>query len=156
LSYLTGWLTTIAWQASTASTTFLNATWIQALLVLNYPDYHFQRWHGTLIFYAIILLAVLVTTYFGRVFPQFEAIVLFLHIAAFFGILITLNYLSPKASPTDVFHHFINGGGFETDGQSFLIGSVSIMFTFTGIDAAAHMGKFSSSTCTASNHTDIR
>lgn len=85
-----------------------------------------------MIFYAVIALAVLVTTYFGRLFPQFEAIVLFLHITAFFGGIITLIYLAPKSAPDAVFQQFINGGGFDTDGQSFLVGAVSIMFTFIG------------------------
>ena len=132
LSYLTGWTTTIAWQAATASTTFLNATLIQALLALNYPDYEFQRWHGTLLFYAIIAVALFTTTYLGRLFPKFEAMVLFLHIIGFFAILITVVYLSPKSATSDVFGVFINGGGFSSDAQSFLVGSVSVMFIFIG------------------------
>lgn len=122
----------IAWQASVASTTFLNATIIQALVVLNHPEYEFQRWHGTLIFYAIIALALFVTTYLGRLFPKFEAIALVLHVTGFFAILITLVYLSPKSDRSVVFQSFINGGGFSTDGQSFLVGAVSIMFSFIG------------------------
>ena len=132
LSYITGWTTTIAWQAATASTTFLNATIIQALMTMNYPDYVFQRWHGTLIFYAVIAVALFVTTYMGRLFPKFEAMVLVLHIVGFFAILITLVYLSPKSAPSDVFQLFINGGGFSSDTQSFLVGSVSVMFAFIG------------------------
>ena len=133
LSYLTGWTTTIAWQAATASTTFLNATLVQALVALNYPDYNFQKWHATLIFYAIIAVALFTTTYLGRLFPKFEAIVLVLHIVGFFAILITMVYLSPKAAPSDVFGLFINGGGFSTDAQSFLVGTVSVMFNFIGM-----------------------
>ena len=132
----------IAWQASVAGTTFLNATIIQALVALNHPEYNFQRWHGTLIFYAIIALALFVTTYLGQLFPKFEAIVLMLHIAGFFAILITLVYLSPKSDPSNVFRLFINGGGFSTDGQSFLVGSVSIMFSFIGKNAASKKEMF--------------
>ncbi|MCJ1313396.1 hypothetical protein MMC25_007074 [Agyrium rufum] len=141
LSYLTGWITTVAWQAATASTVYLNATIIQALVVLNYPHYDYQRWHGTLIFYAIIATALFVNTYMGRVFPKFEALVLVLHVAGFFAILITLVYLSPKTASANVFQHFINGGGWDTDVESFLVGTVTSMFAFIGVDAAAHMAE---------------
>lgn len=122
----------IAWQAAVASTSFLNATIIQALVALNYPDYVFYRWHGTLLFVAITALALFVTTYLGRLFPKLEAMVLVLHVTGFFAILITLVYLSPKSDKSDVFQSFINGGGFSSDGQSFLVGSVSFMFLFNG------------------------
>ena len=130
---MTGWVTIIAWQASVASTTLLNAETIQALVALNNPQYEVHRWHGTLIFYAIMALALLVTTYLGRLFPKLEAVVLVLHVTGFFAILITLVYLSPKSDRSEVFQSFTNGGGFSADGLSFLIGSVSIMFTFNGI-----------------------
>lgn len=132
LSYVTGWVTTIAWQASSASTTFLNATIIQALLTINYPNYNFQAWHTVLIFYAIIAFAILITTYFGNVFPKFEAMVLVLHVAGYFAILITLVYLSPKSPPQDIFQAFVNRGGWTTDGQSFLVGTVTVCFAFIG------------------------
>ena len=130
---MTGWVTIIAWQASVASTTLLNAETIQALIALNNPEYEVLRWHGTLIFYAITALSLLVTTYLGRLFPKIEAMVLVLHVTGFFAILITLVYLCPKSDTSEVFQRFINGGGYSTDGQSFLVGSVSIMFTFNGM-----------------------
>jgi choline transport protein len=135
LSYVTGWLSVIAWQAATASAAWLNAGIIEAIAILNYPNYTPKPFHGVLIFYAVIAVALLMNTYFGRIFPKFEALALFLHIAGFFAILIVLVYLSPKASPSDVFHTFINGGGFSTYGQAFMQGSVAFMFAFLGIYA---------------------
>ena len=129
---MTDWVTMIAWQTSVACMTSFNATIIQALVVLNYPDYDVQRWHGTLIFYTIIAVALFVTTYLGRAFPKFEAIILTLHVAGFFAISITVTYLASKSDKSEVFQAFINGGGFSTDGQSFLVGSVSVIFAFNG------------------------
>ena len=129
---MTGWTTTISWQAANASTALLNATLIQALVASNYPDYSFQRWHSTLISYGIVAVALFVTTYLGRLFPKFEAIVLVLHIVGFFTVLITLVYLAPKSPVSEVFKQFINGGGFSNDAISFLVGSVSVMFSFNG------------------------
>ncbi|MCJ1350701.1 MAG: hypothetical protein MMC33_000682 [Icmadophila ericetorum] len=138
---MTGWVTTIAWHASTIGKNYLNASLIQALAELNYPNYVPQKWHAILIFYAIVALSVAVTTLGAKVFPKFEAVTLILHIVGFFFILVTLIYLAPKNSLSDVFQVFINGGGFTSNAQSWLVGSVSVMFTFIGIDAAVHMAE---------------
>lgn len=58
---MTGWISVLAWIAATATPSFLGATLIQGLFVLNNPDYVFERWHGTLLYFAIILLAVAVS-----------------------------------------------------------------------------------------------
>ena len=157
LSYLTGWVTTIAWQGLFASVCYLDAVAIQALATLDYPDYIFQRWHTTLIYFAVVLLAVVTNTILGRLLPGFEGFVLIIHVVGFFAILITLTYLAPKNSPELVFRTFINGGGFSTNGQSFFVGAVSSMFVFVGesinlsrirmvltilgLDASSHLGQ---------------
>lgn len=132
LSYMTGWVTTIAWQAASIGESYINAILIQALVQLNYPDYQPHAWHGTLISYGLIAMSVLVTTMGAKIFPKVEAMTLVLHVTGFFAILITLVYLAPKNAPSDVFKVFINGGGFSTDGQSWLVGTVTVMFTFIG------------------------
>ena len=132
LSYMTGWVTTIAWQASCAGTTFLLSSTIQALVKLSNPDYDAKVWHATLVFYALVGISVLVTTVGAPLFPKFEAVVLALHVLGFFAILITVVYLGPKNPASKVFQNFINGGGFRTDGESWLVGTVSVMFLFNG------------------------
>lgn len=132
---------------------------IQGLLVLNHKDYVFHRWHGTLLFYAIITLSLCVNTYFARHLPKIESIVLVIHVIGFFCILIPLVYLAPHGSPKDVFATFNNGGGWGTGGLSFFIGLSTSMFAFIGnvarlkaksrpslmrlpgCDAASHMGQ---------------
>lgn len=105
---------------------------IQGLLVLNYEDYVFERWHGTLLFYAIFALSLFINTYLARLLPQFETSVLLIHILGFFAILIPLVYLAPHGSASDVFLTFTNGGGWSTDGLSFLIGLSTSQFAFLG------------------------
>ncbi|KAM0799120.1 amino acid/polyamine transporter I [Usnea florida] len=141
LSYLTGWITVIAWQVGTASSVYLCGSMIQGLVILNYPDYVPERWQATLMFYAIITLSLSINTYFARVLPQIEAIVLIVHVLGFFGILIPLVYLAPKGSVSDVFGTFINSGGWKVDGLAFFVGSIQAMFSLTGIDAATHLAE---------------
>jgi choline transport protein len=141
LSYTTGWITVIAWQAACASVAWINSTLILGLVSLNYPGYGMQMWHAVLVFWAVILLAVFVNTYLGRIFPSIEAMMLSLHVVGFFAILIVLIYLAPKNSTDAVFKTFRNGGGFASDAQSLLVGAVTLMYSFNGVDAATHMGK---------------
>lgn len=74
---MTQWLTVIVWQALVAACAFVAGTLIQGLLILSYPDYEYQRWHGTLLFYAVLGFALFVNTYLGRVLPQIESMMLF-------------------------------------------------------------------------------
>ena len=157
LSYLIGWMSVIAWQTATASAAFLGGTMIQGLLVLNYPFYEFYRWHGTLLYYAIILVSLFVNTYLAKQLPRIETMVLILHVMGFFAILVPLVYLAPHGTAKDVFTTFSNSGGWSSGGLSFFIGLTTSMYAFigespttsslsvrwlsgAGIDAAAHMG----------------
>ncbi|CAD6577573.1 MAG: hypothetical protein ASARMPRED_008325 [Alectoria sarmentosa] len=140
LSYLTGWMTVIGWQAALASGAFLGGTMIQGLLVLNYPSYGYQRWQGTLLFYAILVVALFVNTYLAHQLPQIESMVLIIHGLGFFAILVPLVYLAPQSTAKDVFATLSDSGDWSSNGISFFIGLSTSMFAFIGIDAAAHLG----------------
>lgn len=142
LSYITGWVTTIAWQAFCASTTWINSMLLLAIVTNSNPSYEMKDWHAILVFFALVGLSIFVNTFLGRIFPSIEAMVLILHVVGFFVIMIVLAYLAPKTDPSIIFGTFINGGEFSSQTHSVLIGAVSLMFTFSGVDAATHMGKF--------------
>lgn len=113
---------------------------IQGLLVLNQPNYVYQRWHGTLLLYALVGLALIVNTWLARMLPRFESLVLVIHIAGFFCVLVPLVYLAPHVSAHEVFAKFNDGGDWGSQGLSFMIGLSTSMFGFIGCDAASHMG----------------
>ncbi|KAI9840833.1 MAG: hypothetical protein M1838_003892, partial [Thelocarpon superellum] len=141
LSYVTGWVTMLGWQTAVASLAYLGGTIIQGLIVLNYPDYNFQRWHGTLLFYAIIAVNVIGNTLLAKYLPVLEGIFLFLHVAGFLGVLIPLVRLAPHVPASDVFAQFLNQGGWSSDGLSFFVGIVTSVFAFIGADAACHLAE---------------
>ena len=105
---------------------------IQGLLVLNYDGYDFHRWHGTLLFYAIICLSLFINTYLARLLPKIEALVLVIHVVGFICVLVPLIYLAPHGSAREVFATFNNGGGWESQGLSFFVGIPTTMFAFIG------------------------
>ena len=132
LSFLTGWLTVTGWQASVASGGYLSGTLIQGMIVLNYPNYNFQQWHGTLLLWAVILIAVFINTVVSSLLPMLEAIILIIHVLGFFAILIPLVYMGSAGSASSVFTSFINDGGWSTQGLSFFVGLIGNVFAFLG------------------------
>lgn len=49
LSYYTGWISTMAWQAGNAIGVFLTGTLIQTVILENNVKYAFPAWHGSLL-----------------------------------------------------------------------------------------------------------
>ncbi|KAI5783698.1 amino acid/polyamine transporter I [Geopyxis carbonaria] len=142
LSYITGWITFIAWQACTASGVLLCGTMVQGLVVLNKPDFEAKAWQATLMFYAVIAMVLFINTYLARLLPSIEVVFLVIHCLGFFGVLIPLVYLGQGNNDTaGVFQTFFNGGLWSTNGLSFFVGSVSTMFAFVGVDGATHMAE---------------
>ncbi len=125
-------MTLISWQALCAAAAYVAGTLVQGLLVLNYPSYNYQRWHGALLLYAVVFLALFVNTYLGRFLPQIEAMMLLFHILGFFGILIPLVYLSPHQRAEFVFTDFLNLGDWNSKVLAFFVGLISAMNSFPG------------------------
>lgn len=115
-----------------AGTAYVAGTLVQGLLILNYPGYDYQRWHGTLLFYAVLGISLFVNTYLGRLLPQIESMVLFFHVLGFFGILIPLVYLAPHQPANEVFTTFLNLGNWDTTALSFFVGLLTAMNSFPG------------------------
>lgn len=142
LSYITGWITIIGWNACSASASLIVGTMIQGIAVLNYPNYVPERWHAVLLFYALAGIAIFINTYLARMLPQIESCILVLHIIGFFALLIPLVYLAPHDSVQKVFTTTLNEGKWPTYGLAFCIGVPTTAFCFIGLDGAVHMGNF--------------
>ena len=141
MSWFTGWISVLGWQAGCASGTFLGGTIIQGLLVLNDPSYDYQRWHGTLMLYGVLLLSLFVNTVAVRILPALEGTILVLHVLGFLAILIPLVHLAPISTPEFVFATWRNTSGYP-DGLSWFVGLISSSVLFVGFDGACHMGRF--------------
>lgn len=134
-----GWLTVIGWQATYATSCYLCGTLIQGLIVLTNSSYQPKNWHGTLIFWAVAVFSVSINSIGGTLLPRFEGFILILHILGFFAILIPLTYMGDHGTAQEVFTHFLNLGGFPSQGLSFFVGMVGCIFAFAGGDAAVHV-----------------
>ncbi|MCJ1430794.1 hypothetical protein MMC27_000144 [Xylographa pallens] len=141
LSYFIGWLSALGWQAGTASACFLAGTEIQGLIVLNYPDYIYENWHGTLLTIAVVLVCAIFNTFLVKRLPLVEGLVLILHIAGFFAILIPLWVFGARSSSQEVWTTFEDAGGWGNNGLACLVGIISPVVSNLGSDAATHMSE---------------
>ena len=142
LSYIMGWLVICGWQAILAGGGYFGGALIVALIQLNHDNYVPESWHGTLLFWAIIILSVFINTAATSILPKLETFILVLHVAGFFAVLIPVVHLAPnKASAHDVFTQFSNGGGWPTQGLSFFIGLIGSVYAMFGCDSAVHMAE---------------
>ncbi|KAI0531703.1 amino acid transporter-like protein [Xylaria digitata] len=143
LGYLTGWLALTGWQALVASGGFVTGTMVQGLILLTHPEYagNMKNWHGTLLFWGVVLFGYTINAAIGVLLARFEGLVLILHILGFFAVIFPLALLSQHNTPTDVFNTFLNLGDWQTQGLSFSIGIMGNVFAFLGADGAIHMSE---------------
>ncbi|KAI0886336.1 amino acid transporter [Annulohypoxylon maeteangense] len=141
--YITGWLEVTGWQSLVASGGYVTGTMIQGIILLTYPGYadHMQNWHGTLLFWGIVLLSYGINTAVGSLLAKFEGIFLVIHLLGFFAVILPLALLSQHSDSASVFDTFLNPGGWQTQGLSFCIGVLGNVFAFLGGDAAIHMSE---------------
>ena len=84
---------------------------IQGLITLNNPDtYVAQRWQGTLIAMAITISVAFFNIFLANHLPLIEGIILVLHIAGFFAILVPLWVMAPRTPSDQVWTSFVDGG----------------------------------------------
>lgn len=128
-----GWLTVTGWIAGLTATAFFVSTLIQALVVQNNSNYQPLGWHGTLLFWAVLLLCVAINTVLSSALPVIEILILIFHLLGFLAIMIPLVYLAPQHnSASSVFKTFLNEGGWSTQALSFFIGLNGNAVAFVG------------------------
>ncbi len=143
LSYVVGWLTTLAWIATVATETLFAGTIIQGIITLDYIDtYSAQPYQGTLLTWLVIAVAVFINVVIPNLLPKFEVFTLVFHIAGFICIVATLWALTPEYKPSSyVWTKALNVGGWPTQGLSYCIGFIGNVATFVGADASVHMAE---------------
>ncbi|KAF2003153.1 amino acid permease 2 [Amniculicola lignicola CBS 123094] len=141
LSYFTGWMSTLSWQAGTASGPFLVGTLIQACATVMYPEYVPTNWQGTLMVIAVTILVWVLNLWGAKLMPLFQNFMLVVHVFGFLAIIIVLWVLSPRASAKVTFTGFRNDGGWSSMGLSLMVGQISAIYACICSDAAAHMSE---------------
>ncbi|KAI4246388.1 MAG: hypothetical protein L6R42_009932 [Xanthoria sp. 1 TBL-2021] len=141
ISYMTGWLCVLGWQAGSAAGCYLAGTEIQALIILNNPTYVPERWHGSLLAIALVCVSLFINTVLAKILPTIQATILVLHVCGFIAILVPLWVLSPHVPADQVFTQFNDGGDWRSMGLATLVGILSPTVSLIGPDAAVHISE---------------
>lgn len=141
MSYLTGWSSTIAWQAGNAMGVFLAGSQIQTMILINNENYAFPNWHGTLLAFASIGIAFVFAVYGARWMPYWQNAVFAVHILGFFAWFVPIWVNAPHASHSQVWTEFSNTGGYPGMALTLLVGQLSGLSNNLGCDTAAHMAE---------------
>ena len=141
LSYVAGWLCVLGWQVNICSGSYLVATQLQGIILLNVDTYTAPPWHATLMIIAVATLCIIFNTFFAKKLPLIEGLILIIHVFGFFTILIPLWALSPRQPAERVFTEFVNAYGWPTQGVGCLVGIVGPMYSLLGPDSAVHMSE---------------
>ncbi|ATY61291.1 amino acid permease 2 [Cordyceps militaris] len=141
LSYLTGWSSTMAWQAGNALGLFLVGTLIQATITLNNDDYVAKTWHGSLFVIAVSCTTVLANIFGSRIIPHTQNAIFALSLLAFVAFLVPIWVNAPMADSKDVWTNWVDRGNWGSLGLSVMVGQLPAMAAFQGIDTAAHMSE---------------
>jgi len=90
---------------------------------------------------AFALFAVAFNVFGAKHLPLFEGVILFFNIIGFFAVCIPLWVLAPKASSTEVWTSFTNGGDWASAGAACIVGLLTPAGAFIGADSASHMSE---------------
>ena len=104
---------------------------LQGLIALNQPGYTSENWHGTLLVVGIIIFSVVFNTVLAVRLPLIEGILLVLHVAGLFAIVIPLWVMGPRGNAHQLLLEWVDGGGWGDKGLSAMIGlpvMVSILY----------------------------
>lgn len=141
LTTLIGWLCAVAWQTALAGVGYFIGTLIQALFILNIPNYVYEPWHATLIAIGYFIIAVIFNTILAKKLPMLEGFFIVLHILGIV-IFIPLWVMLPIRKGASPLVDFYNSGGWSNDGIATLVGAAVPVAALTGFDCSIHMCTF--------------
>jgi choline transport protein len=86
-----------------------------------------QPWHQTLLTAAIVSFCAFFNIFLAARLSIMEALVLVLHVAGVFIIIIPLWVTAPRGNMYQTILDFSNSGGWDSDGLSYAIGTVPMI-----------------------------
>jgi amino acid permease (GABA permease) len=140
-SWYTGWLNFIGQVGGTAATDWAAATFLQALITLEWPSYHTTQASTVEIAGVILLLQALANTYTVHLVAILNRISVWWLLVGMVVIVVTLVMVPTHHQPTSFVTHFANNTGFTNSIYGGMLGLLVTSWTFTGFDGSFHMSE---------------
>lgn len=100
-------------------------------MILNYPDYKSERWHGTLLMWAVLVINFAINVYAIKLLPMIQVFGGIAHVAFFVMLIVPLVLLSPRSTADFVFTTVLSEGGWS-EAVSWCIGLLTVTYCFLG------------------------
>ncbi|KIW68075.1 hypothetical protein PV04_04044 [Phialophora macrospora] len=142
ITWMQGWVTWFAWVSALAGSSSGEAALLQALIAENMPGYEPQRWHLTLIMWALLISSGLVNTYTFWLVPWLELASGIMHVILFVIFMVALLVLSPKSTSDFVWtSSSVLSGWDRSSFVAFNLGMLVPAWGFIGFDGVVHMSE---------------
>lgn len=138
---MVGWLGVLGWQTAAATVSYLTAKQLQALIILWDPSYMPLAWHGTLLIWGVLAVCLLFNTFFSKKLPLVEGVIVVLHVAGFFAVIIPLWVMGNRSNTGEMFTLFEDNMAWGSVPLSTMVGLTGAASCFVGIEAGAHMAE---------------
>ena len=110
---------------------------IQTMILVGNENYAFPNWHGALLAIASMAIAYIAVVYGSKALPYWQNAVFAVHILGFFAYLIPIWVNAPTATHKQVWTEFENFGGWSSLGLAALVGQLTGISGFAGLDAVS-------------------
>ncbi len=140
-SWYTGWLNFVGQVGGTAATGYAAATFLQALIALQWPGYE-PTGHRTVLLTALIIVAQgLANTYTVQLVAVLNRISVWWLLCGLVVIVTALVTVPDRHQPASFVTHFANNTGFTSGLYGGMLGLLVTSWTFTGFDGSFHMSE---------------
>ncbi|MFE6177996.1 amino acid permease [Streptomyces sp. NPDC056464] len=140
-SWYTGWLNFVGQVGGTAATGYAAATFVQALVALQWPSYEPTGHRTVLIAALIIVLQGLANTYTVQLVALLNRISVWWLLSGLVIIVSALIVIPEHHQPASYVTHFANNTGFTSALYGGMLGLLVTSWTFTGFDGSFHMSE---------------
>ncbi|GES65229.1 GABA permease [Aspergillus terreus] len=142
LSFFQGWVTVFSWAALVCIAPFFIGTQIEGMVVLSNPEYVAQRWHGTLLMWAVVLIPIIINIFARRVLGVIEVAAGIMHVIFLPVTIAVFVILAPRNPNAFVWDTFVSGlSGWQNPGVVFSIGLLGVITPLSGVDGIIHMAE---------------
>ncbi|MGW4032352.1 amino acid permease [Streptomyces sp. NPDC004838] len=140
-SWYTGWLNFVGQVGGTAATGYAAATFIQAFIVMRWPEYEVSGERTVIITAVILLIQALANTYTVRLVATFNRVSVWWLLIGVTVIVGCLVLIPADHRPLSFATHFMNHTGFSSGLYAAMLGLLVTSWTFTGFDGSFHMSE---------------
>ncbi|KIV86604.1 hypothetical protein PV11_02204 [Exophiala sideris] len=141
ITWMQGWVTWFAWVSALAGSTSGEAALLQALIHYNIPGYNPERWHVTLLMWALLISVGLMNMYSFWVIPWLELTAGIMHVVLFIIFVVVLVTLAPRHDSQFVWFDDSTQSGWDSKFVAFNLGMLAPAWGFIGFDGVVHMSE---------------